>query len=494
MIYFSYICLMLNHLAILLFLPFSVHFHAAAQTELAIKPLTNSENAFLDFITADSTHDLNLVLFQENFRLGVPLKLANGISLLKQRNKLFIQLMGSGRLYQIIKKRNSDYAFKRLDSTFHSGVNFGSINFFYKDTLFQFGGIGFWNIKDHFSFFSKNTHEWELYTSNKKVPVFQNADNGILYFVDPLKAKLYLSNSIHQQDFPNTLTTYTMDTCRVFDFKERTWVNLGKISPTLKDIAQKSINLKTTYGPYLIFHNDLELYWLNFSTNQYGSLVKDKQAEFREKWLKLYKNAPEHMFQFAMGSNYYLIRIEKDGQLTYESVSLDQKDFIDPNAQPIYYNSPIASFLKAIEPGKPIIGNTFIVLALLLLYALYNKRFKKKKIPLEVQSILYKNFYTSLTIVEKELIQAIYQLQIKNEQISTKTINKIIGVQQKDIITQNKSRSDYFLRINQKFKLATRENELLIVKQREITDKRQYNYNINLVFIKQIEKLFLNNQ
>jgi hypothetical protein len=107
---------------------------------------------------------------------------------------------------------------------------------------------------------------------------------------------------------------------------------------------------------------------------------------------------------------------------------------------------------------------------------------------------LYKNFYSALSIVEKELIQAIFQLQIKNEQISIKNINKIIGVQQKDTITQNKSRSDIFLRINQKFKLATRSSELLIVKQREESDKRQYNYNINPEFIKQIEKLFLDNQ
>ena len=92
------------------------------------------------------------------------------------------------------------------------------------------------------------------------------------------------------------------------------------------------------------------------------------------------------------------------------------------------------------------------------------------------------------------MIQAIYELQIKQEQISIKAINKIIGVQQKDTITQNKSRSDYFLRINQKFKLATRASELLIVKQREETDKRIYNYNINNQFIEEIKSLILNNQ
>jgi hypothetical protein len=83
---------------------------------------------------------------------------------------------------------------------------------------------------------------------------------------------------------------------------------------------------------------------------------------------------------------------------------------------------------------------------------------------------------------------------MNNEQISIKMINKIIGVQQKDILTQNKSRSDYFLRINQKFKLATRSKELLIIKQREESDKRQFNYNINPLFLKQMEVLVLNNQ
>jgi len=244
----------------------------------------------------------------------------------------------------------------------------------------------------------------------------------------------------------------------------------------------------------LIFHSDLEIKWINFSTNQFGVLAKEKQAEFREKWLKLYKGFPEHSFQFVMGNQFYLIRIENNGNLEYESIELNSKDLIDPNAQPIYSNSPIVSLLNKIEPGKPIIGNVFIVLMVILLYTLYNKKIKKNKTPIEIQSILYKNFFSALTAVEKELIQVIYALQIKQEQISIKAINKIIGVQQKDTITQNKSRSDYFLRINQKFKLATRASELLIVKQREETDKRVYNYNINPIFIDSMKALILNNQ
>jgi len=454
-----------------------MHSNLKAQSELVINPLTKAETSFLDFITRDSTNDLNLHFFYDNFRFGFHPKMANGIALLKHKKSLLLQPLGSGRLYQVIKSGESNYQLNRIDATFHTGVNFGSINWMYHDTVFQFGGIGFWKIKDHFTFFSNKTHEWELYSSNKKVPVFQSPNSGILFYVDQNKGKFYLSNSIYQQDFPNTLTTDADDTCRVFNIKERTWQELGALNPSLKELIKKSVDLKSNYGSNLVFHADLELYWLNFSTNQYGFLAKNKQAEFREKWLDLYKIHPAHMFQFVLGDHFYLIKIDIEGNLSYETIILNDADFTNTASSQIYTNHLLDLFFKKLAIGRPIIGNVLILLIAIAGYTLYKKRYKKKKIPLEVQPILYKNFYFALTIVEKELIQAIYQTQILKEQISIKTINKIIGVQQKDTITQNKSRSDIFLRINQKFKLATREAELLIVKQREDADKRQYNYN-----------------
>ncbi len=485
---------MLRKIVILLFLLVLVQKISFGQSDITNKQLSLAEHALLDIITTDSVNDLSLDIFKDNLRFGVSNKLANGISILKKKDKVYLQLLGSGRLYQIQKQGKGDYQFIRLDSTLYFGANFGSINFFYKDTLFKLGGGGFWKIIDYFTFFSTKTKEWELISSKKGIPVYQSPENGVSFFIDQLNGKFYLSNSINQTDFPASLNTTYSDTCRVFDLKDKTWKNLGKINPTLKDKLQKSFGLKTTFGPYLIFHSDLEIKWVNFSTNQFGVLTKEKQAEFREKWLKLYKRLPEHLYQFVMGNQFYLIRIENNGAIEHESIELTSKDFIDPNAEPIYSNSAIVALLNKIEPGTTIIGNLFIVLMVILLYYLYNKKIKKNKTPIEIQSILYKNFFSALTAVEKELIQAIYELQIKQEQISIKAINKIIGVQQKDTITQNKSRSDYFLRINQKFKLATRASELLIVKQREETDKRVYNYNINPIFIDSMKALILNNQ
>jgi hypothetical protein len=95
-----------------------------------------------------------------------------------------------------------------------------------------------------------------------------------------------------------------------------------------------------------------------------------------------------------------------------------------------------------------------------------------------------------LSIIEKELLEALLQHHLKGEELSTKTINKIIGVQQKDTLTQNKSRSDHFIKMNQKFKMATQQTEALIIKNRDKGDKRQFNYDLNGLYSSEIEKLF----
>jgi hypothetical protein len=466
----------------------------SSQAIQVINPLSKVEIALLDFVTKDTSNDLLLNFLKEDFRLGVTKKLSNGTNLIKRKGKLYIQILGTGRLYEIAKKSQGNYQFTRIDSTIHIGSNFSTLNWMYKDTLFQFGGTGFWKVRDYMSYFSPQTHEWEIYNTENSASISLSDKNSVLYFMDEKLGKLYLSNSIKQQDFPKTLTIVDIDSSIVFDFTKRKWENLGALNTKLKELIKKQESQLNPFGPYLIFHSDLELYWLNFSTNSYGTFSTNKQSEFREKYLKLYNNNRDYNIQFVLGSNYYLIKITKEGLLSFESISLSLKDINEDVSAAIYSNNRFVQIMKVLEPGQPIIGNALIVLFIIFMYNFIQNKRKKKTIPDEVQTILYKNFYSAITIVEKELIQNIFQCQMNNEQISIKMINKIIGVQQKDILTQNKSRSDHFLRINQKFKLATRSKELLITKQREESDKRQFNYNINPQFLKQIEGLVLNNQ
>lgn len=345
-----------------------LHFSTTAQTEMVIKPVSKVELALIDFLNHDTINDLNLNLFDDQFKFGFNPKLVNGISLIKKGSTILIQPLGTGRLYQVIETYNHQFEFKRLDSTIHAGYNFGALNFNYKDTILQLGGMGIWQIKDHFSFFSPKTKEWEIYNSKQRMPVALNISNPILYHFNKTTSKLYLSSTIHYVDFPSSLSNYMKDSCQVFDFKTRIWSTLGKLNPSLKEILQKESNQKTNTGPYIVFDTDLELFWINFEQNAYGTFSRFKQEEYREKWLKLYHGKPVNGLRFMLGDAYYLLRIDIDGKLSYEKIPLAPSEFNNTKIGPVYINDWWYTMINKILPGKPILGNTLICIILILVY------------------------------------------------------------------------------------------------------------------------------
>jgi hypothetical protein len=105
----------------------------SSQAIQVINQLSKVEIALLDFIAKDSSHDLALNFLKEEFRLGITKKLSNGTSFIKRKEKVFIQILGTGRLYEIAKKIQGNYQFTRIDSTIHFGSNFSALNWMYKE-------------------------------------------------------------------------------------------------------------------------------------------------------------------------------------------------------------------------------------------------------------------------------------------------------------------------------------------------------------------------
>ncbi len=75
------------------------------------------------------------------------------------KGAFLISIDGSGQLYKLNLKEHS---FTRIDNTYYSGYNFNAIKFIRRDTLFSFGGSGFWHHNNIETFFSTKTKEWEL--------------------------------------------------------------------------------------------------------------------------------------------------------------------------------------------------------------------------------------------------------------------------------------------------------------------------------------------
>lgn len=455
-------------------------------------PLKKYEISFLDLITQDSS-DFYTTIDNNEFKLGTDFTGATFMNIAKHKGEIYLHPLGTGRLYQI-QKINNQYKTKRVDSTIHSGVNFFSKSFFARDTLYNYGGLGFWGIRGIITFFSKQTNQWELIQSNSAIPSFFDYNQDAVLHINnsSTNPKMYLSNAYYYDNYPQSFEISARDTCFAFDFNTKKWNALGKINPDLKKILLGKNTLSFDMGNYLLVHSALEFYWLNFENNTYGKIDSKKNTEIRQIWLSLYNNEKQidvTNFQFNIGQNIYLCRLEDKKTLNFKKIEFNEQFIDKTNILPIYTDQlSLYQALSQFVLDKLQFLLAFFSITIVVLIALFLQN-KKKKLPKEVVSILNNNFFSALTIVEKELIEELYQHHLKGEALSTRLINKIIGVQQKDTLTQNKSRSDYFIRINQKFKMATQHSEPLIIKHRDSADKRQYNYSINPNYIVDIEKL-----
>jgi len=445
--------------------------------------LKKYEIALLDILSKDSVHPLNIQLDGDVFRFGVPTMNNSNISLIKNKKDIYIQILGSGRLYLVQKNQVFKYQLLRIDSTFFNGANFNALNFFLNDTLFQYGGTGHWNIRGFTTYFSPNTHEWELYNSNRTVTAFLGLNHNLLFKVDHHNNQLYLSNALEQHQFPQTFTIKSIDSTYRFDNMTHQWHTLGYTNPSLMSMINTMNFQYYEMGDFIIMQKDLDFHWLHFSKNEYGKLIEKRNNEIKETWLSLYSNNSKYIsIQFCLGNTIYFIKIGEANNLTYKQFELSSKDFNFNTISPIYFI--VNPYFNAVTKHITEIVYFAIGLSLLFIFNfILKKRKKKKEISSEVTQILNLHFFQTLSNIEKELLDVLYEKHLKGEMMTTQMINKIIGVQQKGIMTQNKNRSDHFLKINQKFKFATQKVLPLIIKTRDSMDKRQYNYGLQEEYI-----------
>ncbi len=475
---------------IILSLSFIIYFNSSFTQEKKVNnPLQEHEIALLNIITADSINSLNIKLNSSLFNFGLDTKNFKHIALIKKGKNTWIQPSGTGKLFKI-EKNKSSYTLIRIDSTIHSGVNYQAFTFQLNDTIFQYGGSGFWHMRGIMTYFSPQTNEWELYPSNTTVNGYDDFDNIIKYKLDTRTNKLYATKSLAYSNMPRDFSLNNIDSCFEFDFHKNTWTNLGATNPALIKTLESATYYNYNLNQILIFQNYLDYYWIDFSKNEFGKIKSTSNQKMKQAWLSLYSTKETYDgLQFNLGNTAYLVKILSGNKLSYSTYTINTEDIDRSSIQYIYkVENPLAHFFfnKVIPYFTPSISIT-ILIAFGIFFIVYRQR--KKRVPKEVNARLNYNFYHSLTIIEKELIQVLYLNHQKGESISTKVINKIIGVQNKDVLTQNKSRSDHFLKINQKYKLSTQQQLPLIIKTRDSVDKRQYNYGLEPSYLLYLEKM-----
>lgn len=100
-------------------------------------PLKKHEIKLLQLLLDDTVNNTNFTI-NNTFEFGLSNELFTKSNILKKGKDVYVQPLGTGRLYKAVKE-NSSVFLERIDLTIHTGSNFYTQNFFINDTLYQMG-------------------------------------------------------------------------------------------------------------------------------------------------------------------------------------------------------------------------------------------------------------------------------------------------------------------------------------------------------------------
>ncbi|MEO5947087.1 MAG: hypothetical protein ABIP79_09740 [Chitinophagaceae bacterium] len=391
--------------------------------------------------------------------------------LVKNNKGLYAALNGSGELYKA-SQQNKGVVFKRIDSTVYFGSNFDSFIFSYHDTIYSLGGYGFWKTNGLLRYYIEQRHEWEIIKLNKEVPLkIGNAYDLIWY--DQLNGKIYFGfikegpSTTTNKDSENSIHYETI----VLDLVKKEWLNLGTLSPFLKNDLTNITNISSSpFGQMIAFRTKNLV--LDYSKNKIYRLSDAKQRELEE----LSTSTGNNHVNYFIDSTFFSWLSSKD---LVDSLVFEKKDLILLDEK-IYSEVPSISIDS--KPGNN--GKKYLVLILsgLLVAGAGYYFWKKKKLQDSFPKRQEENdngFTIAFSPLELDLLNTILNNSSKGAYTSIEEVNKALGVSKKNIETQKKQRSDIITTINRKYAYSKRTQQELIEKRRTEFDKRSFEYFIN---------------
>lgn len=181
-------------------------------------------------------------------------------------DKTYLIHQGGGELHEITKTGTN-----RIDNSFQHKAFYKAVRYFKQDTLFSYGGYGYFHAKNFIQYFDPTTKEWEYYKVHTEVDQFPKAryqpvsykTNNELFIAlgaDPL---LNINNAITHKNFEYFAEVWK------FDFNSKSFVEVGaQINPKIE--AQVYTNhhfINCNYKNGSLFKGEESMVYMDFINN-----------------------------------------------------------------------------------------------------------------------------------------------------------------------------------------------------------------------------------
>jgi hypothetical protein len=175
------------------------------------------------------------------------------------KDKLYISSIGGGMMYSVVND-----TLKRIDNSFNHKMTIQSAVFSHRDTIFKFGGYGYWSARKFMTYFSFDTMEWEFYRQTGS-----NSPSGTHNFDWSITGDDFYFFNGQTVNENNGLMASKNDNVWKFDFTTRSWSNLGKINLSDYSYSMVKSNTDASGSSYVFDTSSLEnsIYKLDFQNN-----------------------------------------------------------------------------------------------------------------------------------------------------------------------------------------------------------------------------------
>lgn len=401
-----------------------------------------------------------------------------GQQLVKTSKGLYIFIAGTGRVYKVTAWSDKWVDFTRLDSTNYFGYNFGAAKFIVNDTIYSFGGYGFWHFNGQLLHLTKQS-EWDINPLNKEIAFLNNGFYPFQIGNDFKRFYWYAGNVSNSSVIENTI----LDSIYELDISQKRVTTLGKSALKMYDFLKNThlqFQVITPYGILLdVPSENNKDFLLDISTN---TVYETDQERIFQNLLSS-RQKTEDKVMFYQNGNIYSTEYPFNH---IDSIKFDFSVFkkLELNVYlPIKNSNLFAGILTNFSLLQIIF---FLIFSFSIV--LFILRFKKLK-PLINKTIKNEMDNELLSPLEKGLLKDFIDRLRATGNCTTEELNSLLGVSQKSIEIQKKSRTDFITRINQKLKDDFKLTEDIITRTRSENDGRSYLYSITAENIKRIKKI-----
>lgn len=431
----------------------------------------------------------------------------SGYGIVKTGTGLFILPQGTGRIYEY---NISEDRWQRVDSSYFTGYNFGSVQFGYGNDIYSFGGYGLWHTNGMLRIFNPGGGEWNTIKTNRYIPwKLKSLGRANFYMLDTAAGRFIINGlgingiqTLKDQSEPDIGTDIY-----ALGLKDGDWKKLGSFSDTVYEMIG--------FLPWGILNLHGEVADLN--GNRYYRLTGSALSRLQAIAYRALQ-ASDNLISFCYDSTLYLAR---DG-IRYDSLTISRADLTDLGIA--IYEPYDPGIIKTLSSFRDY-GVFILVMAAGFVVGVF---FKKKQVvlPLEssgtaspplqpnqstvqiaspTQSVADKTEITPQTektiafrsskllelleAKERSLLEFIYLYSAEERLTTIEEINKVIGAGSRSAEIQKRMRSDLIGSINQKMGLLTRDKKPVIDKQRSEFDKRSFEYFIRNEHMELVERV-----